>query len=105
MRKLMRAVLGKIVPPETGQLFRDSFEQMREEFGQGFDDRRAVIDPGPGVDINRPPAEIEDALQREAIVRGERSARISTRRPFHAPEPPELELRGSRPRAGRSSRT
>ena len=49
-----------------------------------------MLDPGPGADLNRPPAEVEDAIQREALVRGERAARLSTRRPFHAPAPPEI---------------
>src|SRR3954454_16943414 len=63
--------------PSLRELFQQSFEQARTELGGTFDDRRGVIDPGPGADMNRPPAEVDDPGQREALVRGERAARLS----------------------------
>src|SRR3954469_8092201 len=77
-------------PGSLREIFAQSFEQARTEFGGMFDDRQGVIDPGPGADMNRPPAEVEDPLEREAIQRGERAARLSQRRPFHTPQPPEI---------------
>src|SRR4051794_12335837 len=68
---------GTPAPPPGGlrEIFAQSFEQARSELGTRFDDRQGVLDPGPGADINRPPAEVEDPLEREAIRRGERGAR------------------------------
>src|SRR4051812_32721628 len=85
---------GAPAPPAGGlrEIFAQSFEQARSELGTMFDDRQGVVDPGPGADINRPPAEVEDPVEREAIRRGERGARLSTRRPFQAPQPPQIEF-------------
>src|SRR4051794_39983793 len=79
-------------PGSLREIFAQSFEQARTEFGGMFDDRQGVIDPGPGADMNRPPAEVEDPLERDAIRRGERGARLSTRRRFHPPQPPQIEF-------------
>src|SRR5947207_368985 len=80
---------GVQAPGSVRELFKQSFEQARTEFGGMFDDRRAILDPGPGTDLNRPPAEVEDPVQREAIRRGERAARELAQRPFLAsPAPP-----------------
>ena len=60
------------VTPQTTnlrELFKQSFEQARDEFGAGFDDRRDVIDAGEGTDINRPPPGVDDPVQREALPR------------------------------------
>src|SRR5690242_15318186 len=46
-------------------------EQARESIGETFDDRRGVLDPG-GVDLNRPPAELEDAAERERVAAEQR---------------------------------
>src|SRR3954454_14863942 len=79
-------------PGSLREIFAQSFEQARTEFGGMFDDRQGVIDPGPGADMNRPPAEVEDPLERDAIRRGESGARLSTRRRVHPPQPPQIEF-------------
>src|SRR3954449_7338027 len=40
-----------------------SVEMARESIGEMFDDRRDVLDPG-AVDMNRPPAELDDPAER-----------------------------------------
>jgi hypothetical protein len=56
-------------------------EQARESIGETFDDRRDVLDPG-AVDLNRPPAELEDAAERGRIAAEERAARDAARAPY-----------------------
>src|SRR5262249_53282105 len=87
--------------PGGRELLKQSFEQARTEIGGMFDDRRDVLDPGPGADLNRPPAEVEDPAQRAAIVRSERAARHAARQPFQAPAPPEIVFT-RRPTTGRT---
>ena len=60
-------------------------EQAETELGGTFDDRRDVLDPGPGADLNRPPAEVEDERNAQTIAAAERApatrpARRSPRR-------------------------
>src|SRR5690348_14248882 len=86
----MGASPNGVPAPSVRELIQQSLEQARTELGGMFDDRRDVLDPGPGADLNRPPAEVDDAVQREALIRGERAARLATRRPFQAPAAPEI---------------
>jgi hypothetical protein len=54
-------------------------EQAREQIGESFDDRRAVLDPS-AVDLNRPPAELETGREQHAAQ--ERAARDAARAPY-----------------------
>jgi hypothetical protein len=60
-----------------------SVEQVQQSIGESFDDRRDVLDPG-AVDLNRPPAELEDAAERERVAAEQRAARDSARAPYRA---------------------
>lgn len=66
-------------PPAS---LRDVLERAKDSFGETFDDRRDVLDPGPGADFNRPPAEVEDPAERARIVAREHAAREQARAPF-----------------------
>ena len=77
-------------PTSLREALQQAKDGMRETVESAFDDRRSVLDPGPGADLNRPPAEEEDAERRSELIRGERAARESTRRPFKAPDPPQI---------------
>ena len=80
--------------PPVRDLFKQAFEGFRDSVGETFDDRRGIIDPGPGADLNRPPPELEDDAERARVAAGERAARDAARAPYRAAAPP----------AGRSSR-
>src|SRR3954447_24687380 len=62
-------------PGSVRELLQQSFEQLRESVREMFDDRRDVLDPGPGADLHRPPAEVEDETERARIASAERAAR------------------------------
>jgi hypothetical protein len=64
-----------------------SVEQVQEAVGETFDDRRGVLDPG-AVDLNKPPAELEDPAERERIAATERAARDAARAPYRAADAP-----------------
>ena len=66
------------------------FEQAKTELGGTFDDRRDVLDPGPGADLNRPPAEIEDEQERAHVAAAERAHRDQARAPYTAPQRSQL---------------
>jgi hypothetical protein len=73
------------------QLAADTLREQATDLAESaFDDRRAILDPGPGADMHHPPPEEEDPAKRAELIRGERAARESTRRPFTAPEAPEI---------------
>ena len=64
----------------------------KDSFGEMFDDRAGIIDPGPGADMNKPPPELEDPAEREQWAASEREARDEARAPYLAPTPPAVEL-------------
>jgi len=68
-------------PPTS---LREIVERAKDSVGELFDDRRDVLDPGPGADFNRPPAEIEDADERAAVAAAERAQRDAARTPYRA---------------------
>ena len=74
---------------EIGAVFKQSFEGFKDAMGETFDDRRDVLDPGE-AQLNKPPAEVEDAAERELIVAGELAARERARAPFCAPATPTV---------------
>lgn len=74
------------VPTTLGELF----ERAKTEIGGTFDDRRDVLDPGPGAELNRPPAEIEDEQQRAQVAAAERVLRDQARAPYVAPQCPQI---------------
>ena len=49
-----------------------------------------MLDPGPGADLNRPPAEIEDEQQRARVAAAERAHRDQARAPYIAPQRPQI---------------
>lgn len=59
-------------------------ERAKDSFGELFDDRRDVLDPGPGADFNRPPEEVERPEERVAVARAERDRRDAARAPYRA---------------------
>jgi hypothetical protein len=76
--------------PPMRDLLKQSFEQAKESFGEMYDDRRDVLDPGD-ADLNKPPPELEDPAQREQWAAGERAARDEARAPYLAATPPAVE--------------
>ena len=86
-RRVKEAWAQSSAPP-IKDMVRDSIEQARESFGEMFDDRRGVLDPG-AVDLNRPPAELEDPAERERVSTAERAARDAARAPYRE-EPASL---------------
>ncbi len=76
--------------PDVKGLFKQSLEGFRDAVGEMFDDRRDVLDPGPGADFARPPAELEDADERAQVTTGELAARVAARRAYLAAEPPQV---------------
>ena len=78
--------------PPVRDLFKQAFEGFRDSVGETFDDRRGIIDPGPGADLNRPPPELED--ERSATASRPRSGRRATqaRAPYRAAAPPAIEF-------------
>ena len=75
-----------------GDLFKQAFEGFRDSVGEMFDDRRGIIDPGPGADLNRPPPELEDAAERARVAAEERAARDAARAPYRAAAPAAIEF-------------
>src|SRR4051812_14077621 len=79
-----------VAPPtslrEAGALFKQSFEGFKDALGEGFDDRRDVLDPGD-AQLNKPVPEVEDASERARIAGAERAARDRSRAAFAAPVP------------------
>jgi hypothetical protein len=70
---------------EAPTSLRDALDHARSELGGMFDDRRDVLDPGPGADLSRPPAEIEDERERATVTAAERAERDAARAPYRAP--------------------
>lgn len=85
-----RAEQGLPDPPPAPTSLRDVIEQAKTDLGGTFDDRRDVLDPGPGADLNRPPAELEDERERAAAAAAERAHRDAARAPYLAPRPPAV---------------
>ncbi len=76
--------------PDLSALLRDSVERARDSVGELFDDRAGIIGRPAGLDMNRPPQEIEDEEERARVAAVERSARDVARRPYLAPVAPEV---------------
>jgi hypothetical protein len=74
---------------EIGAVLKQSLEGFKDALGEGFNDRRDVLDPGD-AQLNRPIEEVEDPAQRDEIIRAERTARDAARAPFGAAELPEV---------------
>ena len=74
--------------PPWATSFKQAFEGFRDSVGETFDDRRGIIDPGPGADLNRPPAELEDdGASATASRRRARRARSGRARALPRAEP------------------
>lgn len=78
--------------PDLRGMLKQSWENARDAFGEMFDDRAGIIDPGPGADMNRPPAEVEDPDERARIAEQERAARAAARQPYAAPAAQPVEF-------------
>jgi hypothetical protein len=76
--------------PPVRDIFKQAFEGFRDSIGETFDDRRGIIDPGPGADLNRPPPELEDPQERAQVAAAERAAREQARGPYRAAAPPAI---------------
>jgi hypothetical protein len=83
----------QVAPPtnlrDVGALFKQSFEGFKDALGEGFDDRRDVLDPGD-AQLNRPIPEVEDLSERARIATAERAERDRARAPFFAPDAPAI---------------
>jgi hypothetical protein len=81
----------QVAPPTTlrdvGALFKQSFEGFKDAVGEGFDDRRDVLDPGD-AQLNKPVPEVEDPSERARIATEERAERDRARAPFVAADAP-----------------
>ena len=78
--------------PPMREVFKQAFDHAKDSFGEMFDDRAGIIDPGPGANMNKPPPELEDAAEREQWAASEREARDEARAPYLAATPPAVEL-------------
>ena len=78
--------------PPMREVFKQAFEHAKDSFGEMFDDRAGIIDPGPGANMNKPPPELEDPAEREQWAASEREARDEARAPYLAATPPAVEL-------------
>lgn len=78
--------------PPVRDMFKQAFEGFRDSIGETFDDRRSIIDPGPGADLNRPPPELEDPSERDRVAAEERAARDQARAPYRTAAPPAIEF-------------
>jgi hypothetical protein len=76
--------------PPIRDLLKQSFEQAKDSVGEMFDDRRDVLDPGD-ADLNKPPPELEDPVQRAQWRADERAAREEARAPYLADTKPAVE--------------
>ena len=74
------------------EVFKQALDHAKDSFGEMFDDRAGIIDPGPGANMNKPPPELEDAAEREQWAASEREARDEARAPYLAATPPAVEL-------------
>ena len=90
-RRSLRSTRRSPCPP-CGDLFKQAFEGFRDSVGEMFDDRRGIIDPGPGADLNRPPPELEDDAERDRVAAAERAARDQARAPYRAAAPAAIEF-------------
>jgi hypothetical protein len=83
----------QVAPPtnlrDVGTLFKHSFEGFKDAVGEGFDDRRDVLDPGD-AQLNKPVPEVEDPSERARIATAERAERDRARAPFVAPDAPPI---------------
>jgi hypothetical protein len=79
------------VPP-VREMFKQALEGFRDSIGETFDDRAGIIDPGPGADLNRPPPELEDPIERTRVAVEERSMRERIRASYRAAAAPALEF-------------
>ena len=61
--------------PPVREMFKQALERAKDSFGEMFDDRAGIIDPGPGANLNKPPPELEDPAEREQWAASEREAR------------------------------
>ena len=82
---------GQPLPP-VRELFKQALDTAKDSFGEMFDDRAGIIDPGPGADLNKPPPELEDPAEREQRAAAERAARDEARAPYLAATRPAVEL-------------
>ena len=78
--------------PPVRDIFKQAFEGFRDSVGEMFDDRRGILDPGPGADLNRPPPELEDDAERDRVAADERAARDAARAPYRAAAPAAIEF-------------
>ena len=78
--------------PPMREVFKQALDHAKDSFGEMFDDRAGIIDPGPGANMNKPPPELEDAAEREQWAASEREARDEARAPYLAATPPAVEL-------------
>jgi hypothetical protein len=76
--------------PDIKAMLKDSLEQAKDSFGEMFDDRAGIIGRPEGTDMNRPPAQIDDAAERERVAAAERAARDAARAPFRAEVVPQV---------------
>jgi hypothetical protein len=76
--------------PPLRDLFKQSFEYAKDSYGEMYDDRRDVLDPGD-ADLNKPPPELEHPAQREQWAADERAAREEARAPYLAETRPAVE--------------
>ena len=78
--------------PPMREVFKQAFDHAKDSFGEMFDDRAGIIDPGPGANMNKPPPELEDPAEREQWAASEREARDEARAPYLAATRPAVEL-------------
>jgi hypothetical protein len=74
---------------EAAGVLKQSFEGFKDAMGEGFDDRRDVLDPGD-AQLNTPIAEVEDPAQRTRIALAEREDRDRARAPDTPPHAPAV---------------
>ena len=82
---------GQPLPP-VREIFKQALDTAKDSFGEMFDNRAGIIDPGPGADLNKPPPELEDPAEREQRAAAERAARDEARAPYLAATRPAVEL-------------
>ena len=75
--------------PPVRDMLKQALEGVKDTFGEMFDDRAGIIDPGPGANLNRPPPELEDSPQR-AEWRPASGRRATARAPYRAAAPAAL---------------
>src|SRR4051812_46729877 len=53
--------------PNLKEVLKQSAEQFHDAVGEMFDDRRDVLDVDPALNLNKPPAEVDDPARRASI--------------------------------------